>query len=293
MSKKSHAEYMRKWRNGNEDYAEYMRQYRQENRDKIASDHQAWRQRNQKRNAELAREWIVKNPVLAACIRKAQAANSRFPGRLTAQDVFEIIERSGYKCHWCGKENLRGPDLTLEHLQPVNDKRYLTVACRSCNGAHKHKYSDRIPITPEERKAKDAVRLRGWYLNNQDLQRQRQRDYEARIRLREQGFPVDDAPRTKAIKWNQAHSDIKPAGTSMAQFLHSHVKSSMARYSGDITINAPSAAPPMVMNSAMCTNAPTLPPASVNPPSTAPNTTTTPMITIMSPSLLPDCAATP
>lgn len=237
MDKKSHAAYMREWRAAHPEYAEYMRQYRIEHREKVYADRRAWRAQNRKRNAELALEWRAKNPVLAACATKASVANRRFPGKLTAQDVVEVVERSGYKCHWCGKENLQGADLTLEHLQPLNDKKYLVIACRSCNSAQKHKYPDRVPVTTEEQKAKDAIRLRAWYLNNQELQRQRQREYETRITLRAKGLHVEDPPRTKAIKWNKAHAGINSPGLTISQFLHNRVLYSRVRYPGELTIN--------------------------------------------------------
>lgn len=237
MDKKQKAEYMRKWRDGNVEYAEYMRRYRQEHRDKVYADRRAWRQRNRKRNAELASQWADDNPLLAACGRKAHSANRRFPGKLDARDVLEVIERSGYKCHWCGKENLQGADLTLEHLKPVNDKKHLAIACRSCNSSHKAQHPHFKPLSEEEKAQRASTRLRKWYLDHQELQRQRQREYEARITLRAQGLHVEDSPRTKAIKWNLAHSDIKPVDTPIGEFLHNRVKSSMARYPGELTIN--------------------------------------------------------
>lgn len=90
-----------------------------------------------KKALDRAARWKAANPELAIATSKANLAKRRYPntGELDGAMVLEVIRRAGGKCHWCGKENLKGRDLTLEHLQPVNQIEHLTIACARCNCA--------------------------------------------------------------------------------------------------------------------------------------------------------------
>jgi hypothetical protein len=97
---------------------------------------------------------------------KACAANRRYPGHLTAADVEFVMERGKRTCHHCGKKNLRGMNLTLEHLKPVNDVRYLAVSCHACNVA---RIPNRGPRKTEEQKRCEAVeRMKKWAKDNRE-----------------------------------------------------------------------------------------------------------------------------
>lgn len=136
--KEKRAEYMRNFRATHPDYKIYMREYRKKHRAKVYADRQAWREANRERNAKLANNWYHTHLFIATCGKKAAAANKYYPGKLTTKDVAGVIEKSGRKCHWCGRENLSGQNLTLEHLRPINDIQYLVIACKSCNSARLH-----------------------------------------------------------------------------------------------------------------------------------------------------------
>lgn len=92
-----------------------------------------WYLANKEKEKERARKWQKKNKDRASAINRVTCANSRYPGFLSVDDVLEVIKKGKHICYWCKKEKLSGSDLTLEHLKPINDKRFLVIACRSCN----------------------------------------------------------------------------------------------------------------------------------------------------------------
>lgn len=122
--------------------------------------------KNRAEFAEKERNRRKKDPWKWSMQRKAAAANRRYSGRLTGSDVATVFAKANRTCFHCGKKRLRGRDLTLEHLRPVNDVRYLVVSCLACNVA-------RIPIRgprkPAEQKRREACeRARRWAKANRE-----------------------------------------------------------------------------------------------------------------------------
>lgn len=130
-----------------------------------------WYSKNRQRALDYSRAWGAKNASRRAlrnkCNRAAKLANARYPGVVTAQDIAAIIELSERICHWCKKRNLTGADLTIEHLQPLNDKRFLAVACRACNSARVNK-TDGIRKTEEEKAAHQRLLEKKYRARNAD-----------------------------------------------------------------------------------------------------------------------------
>lgn len=136
---KTHAAYMRKWRKKNgRKWKAYMKKWRSVNQGRIKSTRRRYYRKN--RTIELAsvKAWQKTNPLRRKAIKAAFIAR-RYPGRIDANLVLFIFKRDKRTCHWCGKKNLRGRQLTLEHLKPRNSKRTLTVACLSCNTRRLHR----------------------------------------------------------------------------------------------------------------------------------------------------------
>lgn len=97
------------------------------------------KQRHIDKNRARVARWKAENPELALATGKANLAKRRYPntGHIDGALVLEVIRRSGGKCHWCGKEKLKGRDLTLEHLRPINAIEHLTIACYRCNASRR------------------------------------------------------------------------------------------------------------------------------------------------------------
>lgn len=99
--------------------AEYFRTYKPR-----------WKALNPERNA-----WTSK------CYDAAQHANARavrygVSGVLTPADVAAVLATR--TCSYCGKSDLSGRDLTVDHVKPLseggtNDPSNITCACFSCN----------------------------------------------------------------------------------------------------------------------------------------------------------------
>src|ERR1700687_5353014 len=106
----------------------------------------------------MSTEWNKRNPERRKFAMAARLATKRYPGKITASDIAEIILRSGRICHWCQKHGLSGRDLTLEHLKPENNKDCIVVACFSCNARRRQrperdkKYEQRLCVIREFRR---------------------------------------------------------------------------------------------------------------------------------------------
>lgn len=106
---------------------------------------------------------------------RVRQANRRYPGEITSEDVLAVFERGNRTCVHCGKAELSGRDLTIEHLRPVNDVRFIAVSCFSCNAAKIPKLGRRK--TPEEKAALHVERERARVRNFTDEQREHRRAY--------------------------------------------------------------------------------------------------------------------
>jgi len=156
---------------------DYMKKWREANKDKVRKQRKNYYEANKDRTKEEAVLWAKENAERVSFSNKAKSANQTYPGHLTVDDIAEIVEKSGRVCHWCGKENLEGEDLTLEHLKPTNDKRFLAIACNRCN-AGKLANSDRKHLLTEiEKKEKNRNRANEWYEKNSDRAKERQNEY--------------------------------------------------------------------------------------------------------------------
>ena len=109
--------------------------------------------------------------------RKAASANRFYRGKgvITVDDVSDVVKQSGRICHWCGKKNLQGNDLTLEHLKPINEKKYLAIACLSCNCSQVVRRGRKL--TAREIIEGNNNRAKKWYFKNSDKARARLREY--------------------------------------------------------------------------------------------------------------------
>ncbi len=143
---------------------EYMAKWREANRERI-KEYRKQRYLNHRKDEILAASrWISEHYDDFLLQRKAVSANARYPGTITTDDVRKIIEKCNGACHWCDKKNLKGRDLTIEHLAPVNNPDNIVLACFSCN-------CSRIPTrgrrkTEEERRVERKAYHKNWYLRN-------------------------------------------------------------------------------------------------------------------------------
>lgn len=149
-----HAAYMRGWRAKHPEYREYMRQWRAANAERLAAYRRQRYEANHEREIDLCVIWQNDHPVEAAIHRKVAAANKYYPGRITAQDVRDVIARVGWICCWCKEPIRRLRDFTLEHLEPRNDPACLSIACHSCNCAKLPSAGLSKRLTLDERKAR-------------------------------------------------------------------------------------------------------------------------------------------
>lgn len=143
-------EYMLRWRESNRDHvAAYRKKYYEKNREKLIAAAM------QRTHADYPRfRWRA----------RVAAANKRYPGRITVKDLDALLQRQGPACYHCGKTGLADRDLTIEHLQPVNNMRHVVLSCHACNCAKKH-----IPkLTREEKLRRQRARLRQWRKDNPD-----------------------------------------------------------------------------------------------------------------------------
>lgn len=224
------AEYMRKWRKDNEHFKEYQRKYREKNKARIAAQRAEHRRKNAKQIEERERARREADPFLFVCRKKAVKANKYYSDgpRLTADDIKAVVERCGWKCHWCGKKIEEPSDLTLEHLKPTNDLENLTIACLSCNSAKIHQGGERL--SDDERKEKLKRQNREWRERNRDKVRAKEAARNAR--RRGEGPPV-----TKHIAAIQWVKDWKPYfQSSPAASLGVKRQAFLKRYPGDITV---------------------------------------------------------
>jgi hypothetical protein len=137
-------------------YPEYMKRWRAANKARIKEWAKGWYRKNRVKEIARATQRVADDYGRHLLLCKVTKANLTYPGRLTLKDLLTVIERSGRRCYWCGKENLEGRDLTLEHLQPVNDVQHLTIACLTCNAA-------RIQIHgPRKTKAEKQAAKNAW-----------------------------------------------------------------------------------------------------------------------------------
>ena len=127
------AEYMRKWRADHPKKADYIKQWREANKDHVAAYRKQYYEQNREKLIKLSRKSKEDDWDRFLLQKRVHTANQRYPGTLTVAQLEELIEKSQRRCYWCGKENLQGRDLTLEHLRPTNAIEDLAIACSSCN----------------------------------------------------------------------------------------------------------------------------------------------------------------
>ncbi len=113
---------------------------------------------------------------------KAASANRAYRGKghITLEDIVEVVKNSGRTCHWCNKKNLQGRDLTLEHLKPINDKKYLAIACQSCNFGRTVKYGKKRTFDELRQKERDTHRK--WVEKNRIKLREYHKLYSRKLR---------------------------------------------------------------------------------------------------------------
>jgi hypothetical protein len=122
---------------------DYMKKWRAANKEHLKAERRKWYETHRTVEIANARKWIVDNHERFLILRKVIAANQRYPERITIADVDAVLERAGRVCCWCGKKNLKGRDLTLEHLRPFNRRDCLAIACRTCNSARITRFGPR------------------------------------------------------------------------------------------------------------------------------------------------------
>ena len=103
-------------------------------------------------------------------INKVTKANRKYPGRITVHEVLNLIKESNFTCFWCGKQDLSGRDLTIDHVEPINDIKQIVISCLRCNILRE--YSDYpAKLTPEEKREKRRIYQRKWYSLNKGYMR--------------------------------------------------------------------------------------------------------------------------
>ena len=123
-----------KWRSLNQErWKAYMRMWRKSHVNQIKKNRKKYYETHRERENEQATKWQKDHKFRTAASWKASSAKKRYPGALVVEDVLEILKRDKMTCHWCGRANLNGRNLTLEHLKPFNSKKSIVVACLSCN----------------------------------------------------------------------------------------------------------------------------------------------------------------
>ncbi len=150
-------EYMREWRARHPEHREYMRQWRAENAERILAYRKQWYEEHKEREKETAYRWQDDNPFLVSLYAKVASANRTYPGTLTIEDVRDVVARCDGTCYWCRKVLTDRRDFTLEHLKPINDPEYLTIACRSCQSAKLAVTGQPRVFTVAQRRARDSA----------------------------------------------------------------------------------------------------------------------------------------
>lgn len=158
-----------------EEHADYLKAYKR-----------AYHKKHRARYRKHLRAWVKKNPERNALLKKVTVANRLYPDRITLKDLLAVVEASGRKCHWCGKEGLAGRDLTLEHLQPFNRRECLAISCLSCNAARISTHGPRK--TDEEKQAQRRASNKRWYHENLDEARRRAREWAREQRAKARKF---------------------------------------------------------------------------------------------------------
>jgi len=103
----------------------------------------SWYLANKQRHMKYTRRWRRKNTEAYQRMSTAQNAARRArllgaPGRYSARDIRDILERQGHRCFWCDCDISRGKH-TIDHYMPLsrggsNWPDNIVCACASCNG---------------------------------------------------------------------------------------------------------------------------------------------------------------
>ena len=110
------------------------------------------------------RQWTAAHPGRQNLYNQAHAANKRYPGKVTGQDIADIIARCEGRCCWCNVlcEGSGKDRLTIEHLKPINDPKdplAMSVACNSCNAKRRHVTDwPRFAIRPQPTISKEMLK---------------------------------------------------------------------------------------------------------------------------------------
>lgn len=175
----------------------YWKEHYEKNKEKLRLKSQKWKEKNRDKVNEYARDyyyankdecnkkkdrWRKNNPEKATLHQKASTANRRYPGKITVQDIRDILEKQGRKCYWCGKANLEGRDFTLEHLRPNNSQEDVAIACLSCNTAKVHKTGKLL--TPKEKLERKKENRRRDYYKNAEVRKKKSMEWAIKNRER-------------------------------------------------------------------------------------------------------------
>jgi 5-methylcytosine-specific restriction endonuclease McrA len=81
--------------------------------------------------------WITRGPYCPRCAKAKDAASPSARGYGYRYQKLRalILERDGWRCHWCG-----GPATTVDHVQSLrrggsHDEGNLVASCARCNSA--------------------------------------------------------------------------------------------------------------------------------------------------------------
>ena len=162
MYNEKHKRYMREWRKKNKKaYRKYRFKYLEDNKEKLKEQAKKYYVKHRKELIRQATERQNNHPLKSLRL-KVVSANKRYPDRIKLADVLFVVDKYKNTCHWCGKKDLQGRDLTLEHLKPINKREFLTLACLKCNGSKRHKNNGKLR-TEEEKKAMQKIRSQRWH----------------------------------------------------------------------------------------------------------------------------------
>lgn len=86
-----------------------------------------------------------KTKFLQDSMRQKARSKRRSRAGISQSLRFQILQRDGYRCRYCGRSPKDGVKLEIDHIIPVskggtNDVRNLVTACQQCNRGKSNRY---------------------------------------------------------------------------------------------------------------------------------------------------------
>jgi len=129
---------MKEWKINNPEYmVSYKKQYYQENKEQLIEYNAIWAKNNPEKIREYSCTYIQRHLDRHAERQRRRYAQKKNNG-YERVNYKAIYKRDNYTCQICHKENLKRPDITIDHIIPITKggphiPDNLQVACRACN----------------------------------------------------------------------------------------------------------------------------------------------------------------